>query len=346
MRHELLVLLLLGGCAGSCGGRQAAPAGAAGAAGAASRGEIVVLTLSPEAAARRLVPDARQVAFRASTVEEKALYADLAAALWAGDEDQAAGLAGRAAALGVAIERWNVAGRSYLVVRERERARHGAGTYAVRLPGAGAGGAAGGAILLEAPHSYFDVGTGTIAASLFFSPDAPVALHGLFVNSLHRYQLRPGARSRRPDSPADVCHNPEHVFQAATWAVLSAGGPLVLAQLHGFESAGAAARATGAGPEVIVSAGGEQSTPASTAVATELGSGLGVRVARFPEDTRQLGATTNVQGRMARSAGIAFVHVEMAPAVRHRLRDDAGARAMLGRALVAALAASQEAPAP
>ena len=147
-----------------------------------------------------------------------------------------------------------------------------------------------------------------------------------------------------------MCHNPEHVFQAATWAVMAAGGPLVLAQVHGFEGGGGPAEesqaAPGAAPEVIVSAGGERSTPASTAVASELASGLAARVARFPEDTHHLGATTNVQGRMARSAGIWFVHIEMAPDLRRRLRDDAGARAVLGRALASALAHSQEAPAP
>jgi hypothetical protein len=61
-------------------------------------------------------------------------------------------------------------------------------------------------------------------------------------------------------------------------------------------------------------------------------------VLRYPEDTKELGATTNVQGAAVRRAGGRFLHVELNEETRRILLADAPLR---GRAL-AAIAASME----
>jgi hypothetical protein len=204
------------------------------------------------------------------------------------------------------------------VVREPDDRRRGAGVYLIRAEPP----PDGPVILLQAPHADFDVNSGAIASRLFFTGDARV--HGLFGSSLHRYQHG----EKQDDNPADVAHRDEHAFQAATRAALS--GDVTIIQLHGFALEDAA-------HPVIVSAGQRDgSTPLSTAIAAAIAEALAVPVARYPEETKELGATHNVQGRLAREVGAGFVHIEMSPELRTRLRSDPDAVAALGRALVGA----------
>ena len=114
------------------------------------------------------------------------------------------------------VERWTVEGHDFLVLRERPGEARGAGAYVFRVgpstPSAGA------EVLLQAPHAYFDLHTGRIAAAIMFDPKGPHP-RALFVNTLQRYQRG----EPDPHSPADVCHRPEHLF---TWATDRAIGAL------------------------------------------------------------------------------------------------------------------------
>jgi len=345
MGHELVwgIMVVAAVGAAACGSRERAGAGTVDA-------PLNARALSIDEAARSLQPRSRDAAYRPGTVEERAIVADVVEALWRGD------VSGARAALGTGdggfvIEAWRVEGRDFSVLRERDDRLRGAGSYAVRTGAAGPR-----SILLQAPHAYFDRRTGAIAAQIFFAPDAR-AIDGLFVNSMHRYQTSPGKRERRRSNPSDVCHNPDHLFSVATRASLSSVTRLV--QLHGF---GATELAAGppAGPaggsaddsseavalefDAIVSAGDDRSSAASTAVALAMARGLSVRVGRYPEDTDQLGATTNVQGRICRDAGIEFVHVELSAALRDRLVDSATSRSALGAALAASSDGDESAP--
>lgn len=282
---------------------------------------LTARSLSVDDARRLLWRSNEDVTFAAATAEEKAALATLIAALWRGVDPDAPPpeLAASARTAGLVLELWTVEGRKSWVVREPDDRRRGAGVYLVRAepPPAGT------VILLQAPHADFDVNSGAIASRLFFTGDARV--HGLFGSSLHRYQHR----DRQDVNPADVAHQEEHAFQAATRAVLRRDVAVV--QLHGFALEDAPHAA-------IVSAGvRDGSTPLSTAIAAAIAEALGVTVARYPEDTRELGATTNVQGRLAREVGAGFVHVELSPELRTRLRGDPDAVTALGRALVGAL---------
>ncbi len=232
------------------------------------------------------------------------------------------------------IERWTVAGESYWALVET-RAR-GAGAYVFRVGGVPEDGPL---ILLQAPHAYYDLGTGELAAQMFFTPGAATSARprALFTNTIHRYQLSPGDKKKRATNPADVAHNPEHAYTTATAAFARAAGRSVrVIQLHGFgartddETEGDPATVA-----VVVSAGDAAGSTATTSsIASQLATILGEGVRRFPEDVQMLGATTNVQGRLLRGIrGASFVHVEMSAAVRKRLASDAATRGRVADAL-------------
>ena len=223
---------------------------------------------------------------------------------------------------GMRLETWELGGQTYWALLEADDARRGAGAYVFRVGAVPEDDYP--AILLEAPHAEHDVGSGEIAASLFFLPAEGKRPRALFVNTIHRYQVEPGRRQKRADNPADVAHNPDHLFSAMTDAAAAALGDVVVLQIHGFADAvddSEDARVP-AGTQAVVSAGDRAgSTPTSSAFATELNRAIGGGVRRFPEDVQALGATTNAQGRLlAARKGARFVHVELSADLRKSLR--------------------------
>jgi len=181
-------------------------------------------------------------------------------------------------------------------------------------------------LILAAPHAFFDEQTGVIAGTIFFAQVATDArMRAFFTNTLHRYRDRPGKPVPHEDSAADVCHNPQHLFSAVTEAAARTT-PVTVVQIHGFGSA------QERNADVIVSAGKKNaSTPRTRAVAAGIARILAAKVAVFPEETRELGATTNVQGqRLASIPGAEFVHIEMSMPVRQRLIQDPNLLGRLG----------------
>ena len=231
-----------------------------------------------------------------------------------------------ATAAGFQLEDWQLGGQRYWALVEQPGRQRGAGAYFFRVAPAADDEPE---ILLEAPHEYFDLGTGMLGARLFFSPPEGARPRAFFTNTIHRYQLAPGKREKRPDSPPDVAHNPEHGYTAATVAYAAAAGRVRVIQLHGFAKLADDddSDEDGDGPaavEAVVSAGERAgSSPLSGALASELGKSFGGEIRRYPEDVKKLGATTNVQGRMLKKiAGAQFVHIEMSPKLRARLAKE------------------------
>jgi hypothetical protein len=231
-----------------------------------------------------------------------------------------------AAAAGLQIEVWTLGGQTYWALLEPSERVRGAGAYVLRV----APPEPGPTILLQAPHEFFDLHTGRIAAELFFDPPPDVATRprALFTNTIHRYQLAP--------NPADVAHNPQHAFSVATEAfALAAGGARVI-QIHGF---GARTDDDDGGEPgsvaAVISAGDEAgSSPLTQALASALIAEYGPEVKRFPEDVRFLGATTNVQGRLLRRIeGSEFVHLELSAELRKKLLGSAQLRRRLAAIL-------------
>lgn len=277
--------------------------------------------------------------FAATTTEERATIAKLVPALLAGAAatPPADPLTWQREAdrVGMRIETWEVDGQNYWVLTEQPTRRRGTGAYLFRV------GVAPGdeppALLLQAPHADFDLGTGEIAAELFFHPPPGRRPRALFLNTIHRYQMEPGRRQKRTDSPADVAHNPDHLFNVATDAAAGALGTVVVLQIHGFADAldDSADAAVPAGTLMVVSAGDKRgSSPLSSAIAAGLKEVFGPGVRRFPEESRALGATTNAQMRtLLGRAGARFVHVESSAELRKELRATPKKLEQFGRVL-------------
>lgn len=325
-----------------------------------------------------LWPKRRDVAFVPKAPGQEEAFAEIIPALMAtppvafASTPDAMALAGRARSAGFALELWQVDSAWFWVLREQDDVRSGAGSYIFRAsideeeprrehepvrqdraPGSAP------LVILQAPHSYFDLHTGDIAAAIFFGQaKSRVRIDALMVNSLHRYQQTAERRSKEASNPADVCHNPDHPFQHATALAAKAAGsrPAVFVQLHGFgerdredeEDRGEqgdeddqerAGEQPVEYPAIIVSSGRKAgSSPLGMAVALALGNAFGRQeVRRYPEEIRFLGGTTNVQGRLLRKRKrTEFLHLEMSLALRKRLLATPGeleafAEAVLGR---------------
>jgi hypothetical protein len=279
-------------------------------------------TMTVDDAVARIWPRTSTVRFRPSTSAERYVVGRLVSLL-AKRPDDADLLVDLARSVGFALERWSLPAGEFVALVEPSDQQRGAGAYFFRVATA----QTTSGFVLQAPHAYHDIGSGTLGARVFFEDQAGPA--AFFTNTVHRYQTEDGAREKRTDAPADVCHNADHVFSAATAAWANGVEHPLVVQLHAF---GDSDERTAAGVTAVVSAGRiEGSTTRSAAFAAALRGVLGDGVRRFPEQTDELGATTNAQARLLRRLPRAdFVHVELSPTARQVAGDDiAGLRAAL-----------------
>lgn len=227
---------------------------------------------------------------------------------------------------GFFVEYWRVEGHEYFALLEDKRHNTGAGAYLFRI---GPRGDHDRELILEAPHSYFDLGSGRLAVSLFFSGGDRV--RALFVNTLHRWTQTDGAREFREQNPADVTDNRQHLFTVATLAAAAEVDEPEILQVHGFDNT-----SVPGSPDAIISAGQpDSSSPRSTALSKRLRDQLGLNAARFPEDTKSLGATTNVQNLGLRDVfASSFIHAELSLPLRKSKADNPELYAKLVDALL------------
>jgi len=210
-------------------------------------------------------------------------------------------LVDRASRLGFQLSQVQDGAGELWLLREAGERRQGGGLYAFRAKGF--------PVCIQAPHTFFDEGTGTIALRLFERLGAAC----LFTNTFHRHTPGPGD----VDHPADVAHAPRTFFMAAHEGMVAASKWSVF-QIHGFGPKDK----IGDDVAAIVS-DGQRSRPSAPAVRfrAALASRLqGRRVLLFGTDTHQLGATTNIQGQHTRAAGRQFIHVELSAAAREDLK--------------------------
>jgi hypothetical protein len=206
-----------------------------------------------------------------------------------------------------------------VLLRENEAKKRGGGAYLVRA------GARAPSTFVQTPHTFFDEGTLPLGCELFQRSGAGA----LFIDTAHRYKS--AAPDEKGEHPADVAHNAGTLFQAATEGLLRAAPTATIIQLHGFG-------ARDAGTLVVVSNGEKKvGDPLVVRAAAALAKGLGAGVRKFPDETSELGATTNVQGTAVRASGGRFLHVEMEAGLRRELLSDAARRSSVLGALAAAL---------
>jgi hypothetical protein len=197
-----------------------------------------------------------------------------------------------------------------VLVREIEARRRGGGAYVVRFE------ARARDVAIEAPHTFFDEGTLPLACELFQRTNGAA----LFINTAHRYKASPA--DEHGDHPSDVAHNGSSLFQAATEGLIQSIPAATVVQLHGFA-------ARGTDTTVVVSAGEKRQGDALVTRAAAALAKVLTGVKKYPEDSGELGATTNVQGQIVRAAGGRFLHVEMEAGVRRQLLNDPSLRASM-----------------
>ncbi len=189
-------------------------------------------------------------------------------------------------------------------------------------------------VLVEAPHTFFDIGTLPIARVAFERSRA----RALLVNTVHRYRAQApasGGDDEESSSASDVAHAERSFFLFAHEELTRALPRASAVQFHGF----AAAKAPGVA--AIVSASTTSGPAAQVAAAMRAVAGAPSAVRLFPDEVRILGGTTNVEAAASRRAGRAFVHVELASDAREQLQRD---RALLERTVAAIVAAAATRP--
>ena len=204
-----------------------------------------------------------------------------------------------------------------VLVREIDGRHRGGGAYVVRKNSTSS-------LIVQAPHTFYDEGTFPLACEFFQRTKA----RALYINTTHRYKSAPESSGK---FPADVAHAPVTIFQSATEGAVDAIPKLSIVQLHGFADRKLGGRA-------VVSTGEKkQGGPYVAKVASALEAVVGPKILKYPDDTNELGATTNVQGSIVRRAGGSFLHVEMADNLRRDLVGDATLRQKALDALAGAI---------
>ncbi len=288
---------------------------------------------------KRLWPSADGVTFAQTTVEERAAFEQLIPALLAasakgGPAPQS--LVTLAARAHFSLENWRHEGETFWVLFEPADERRGAGTYLFRTGAANAD-------LIQAPHVYFDLGTERLGLELFLCAPEGQRPRVFAANTAHRFRPNGVATAAASsssledddgDHPADLAHNPAHLYQHVTDLLAQSMPGLRVFQLHGFA---AKARKNGA-LSAVVSAGSRFPTRFARTVASRLVGVLGQQVRLFPDQTSELGGTRNAQARLLdRYPGARFVHLELSAQSREALR----AREKLSQ-LAAALLSPEE----
>lgn len=189
------------------------------------------------------------------------------------------------------------------VIREQSSCKIGRGVYAVRVSKAQS-------LAIQAPHSGADRYTGEIALHL-----------------LQEGKAKAGAWRTVPRSKADLAHLDGTYFQAFTRAFAQVFPSGQIVQLHGFEQEKRVGRSVGEA-EIVLSNGTTTPPARLTRVANCWKHALSVAVKRYPDEAKDLGATTNAQALLLHSLGHSgFLHVEMSEEIRAQLQRDPQLRA-------------------
>lgn len=267
---------------------------------------------------KNLWPDPDKVVFAQTTLAERSAFETLipmlADAASSSDEPPASAQV-LARESGFELEVFRANGQTFWALRERKDALRGAGAYVFRT-----GPAAD--VALQIPHAYFDLGTDTLGAALFACAPEGYRPRVLLTNTAHRFRGRPGERPQDTEHPADVAHNPDHLFQIVTDLLARRIDAVSIIQLHGF---GAHSKKR-AEISAVVSGGTRLPGTFPRRIAARLSDVLGEGVRLFPEETEILGGTQNAQGRLTQAyPRVKFVHLELSAKVRRALakHDDA-----------------------
>jgi hypothetical protein len=264
---------------------------------------------------QELWPPLDTVAFLPTTPEERAAFQTLIPALLEAAPHQRRPpprLATLARTVGFRLEVWTQAEDTVWALLEQPGRRRGAGAYLFRTGPATDD-------FIQAPHVYFDAGTGKLGVALFTCAPEGRRPRAFATNTAHRYRARPDEAREDAEHPADVAHNPEHLFQLVTELTARHLPALRVFQLHGFGENGPAERKE---LLAVVSAGSPSPSPWVRQVKTRLATLLGEGARLYPEQTKLLGGTRNVQAQLllTRFPRASFLHLELSARARRDLK--------------------------
>jgi hypothetical protein len=182
---------------------------------------VPIRDMTPEGIGDELWPETRVSYVPMSAGDRErlgALVAGLTAAARSGGDVRA--LAARAREIGFRVEIWRVRGRVFWALLEARAQRRGAGAYLIR-PGPHLGGQP--EIVLQAPHVFFDLGTGHIAAAMFFGWEGRGRARALFTNTVYRYAGAEDHAASAPGTDAASAPGTDAVSDAAKGAASAPG---------------------------------------------------------------------------------------------------------------------------
>ena len=220
--------------------------------------------------------------------------------------ERTTGLERELAVLGFELAQVSAGNETLTLVREASDQLAGKGAYVFRQGGE--------PVLLQAPHRFKDLDTGTLVRKLLEERNFRAASW----NTVPRWYEENGLKV-----DADLAHIGVSYFNAfgRAFARLCSGGCVV--QLHGFDQS---KRTTpeGQAADLIISAGTKTPSTAARSLAKCLAAKLAPEtVLLYPEEVTELGGTTNENGRALRAMGVdGFIHVEIARELRQRLVDE------------------------
>jgi hypothetical protein len=194
------------------------------------------------------------------------------------------------------LERWNSGARECFALREADGQLRGRGFFAFQTGHQSN-------LVLQAPHRFFDLGSGTIVRKMFQESDCFAAAW----NTVHRKQF-------------DLAHQDDHFINAFTRAVLKVNADAAIVQIHGFNSDKLSG--LGSTAKVIVSDSTIYPGRIARSTAANLKQTFGQNNVRlFPIEVDQLGGTQNAQANVVLNAGSAsFLHLEINQSFRKDLK--------------------------
>ncbi len=212
--------------------------------------------------------------------------------------------------LGFEIIEVRIANVAFVLLREQASSRLGRGFFAF-VPERESN------TVLQAPHSFKDLYTGTIGFRLLTEAGFKAGAW----NTAPRFYTEKGNRR-----DADMAHLSDTYFNAFTRAFARHMPNGQLIQLHGFDNA---KRRTeqGRAADMIISAANRWPSNTVIEMATCLNTSTKRLVRIFPWDVRELGGTKNKNAAALRGLGHSgFIHLELSKPLRKQLVRDAALR--------------------
>lgn len=181
-------------------------------------------------------------------------------------------------------------------------------------------------ILLMIPHRHYDMHTGEIGLELF--KEGPFI--GGAWNTFPRYE-----DTVENQSWQDLARREDSFLNAVAIAFMKTFKKGKIIQLHGF-ARNVRVTAEGQLADMIVSNGTSEPDAALRNFCDTLEQETMLQIRIYPEEVRELGATTNVTGKRLRQMNLpGFVHVEIAESIRERMKDSPELRASFIKSLKA-----------